>query len=203
MVDGRLEHLPLRAEPVAVVDQFRIAGHQLVLEVGDAPVEGNRLDGPVGLQQDGPPWSLVGPPGFHTHVPVLDDVGATDTVGPADPVQSGQYPGRGGPLPVESYYVTVGEVQIQVGSLVGGLLRAGSPPPHLGGRLCPGILQWAALVGDVEQVGVHRIGRTGTPFHLNRDVASGCVVQQTLPRPQVPFPPRSDDGDVGVQRVGA
>ena len=203
MVDGRLEHLPLRAEPVAVVDQFRIAGHQLVLEVGDAPVEGDRLDGPVGLQQDGPPWSLVGPPGFHTHVPVLDDVGATDTVGTADPVQSSQYPGRGGPLPVKGNHVTVGEVQVQVGGLVGGLLRAGSPPPHLGGRLRPGILQWAALVGDVEQVGVHRIGRTGTPFHLNRDVASGCVVQQTLPRPQVPFPPRSDDGDVGVQRVGA
>src|SRR3546814_19958523 len=44
MVDRGLEHLALRREPEAVVDQLRIARHKLVLQVGRAPVEGDAFD---------------------------------------------------------------------------------------------------------------------------------------------------------------
>src|SRR3569833_3092671 len=51
LVDQRLEHLAFRREPEAVVDQFGIARHQLVLEMAGAAVERERLDGTVRLQQ--------------------------------------------------------------------------------------------------------------------------------------------------------
>ena len=62
VVDGHLEHFPFGAEPEAVVNQLGVPGHQLVLEVGHAPVQGDRLHGPVGLKQDGPAGGLVGAP---------------------------------------------------------------------------------------------------------------------------------------------
>src|SRR6266568_4219768 len=43
-VDHALEHFPLRAPPVAVVDEARVARHQLVLQVRDLAVEADRFD---------------------------------------------------------------------------------------------------------------------------------------------------------------
>ena len=41
LVDGRLEHFPFRAPPIAVVDQIGVPRHELVLEVCGLPVQGN------------------------------------------------------------------------------------------------------------------------------------------------------------------
>src|SRR6185369_14997736 len=53
LVDQRLQHLALRREPEAIVDELRIARHQLVLEVAGAAVERDRFDGAMRLQQNG------------------------------------------------------------------------------------------------------------------------------------------------------
>jgi hypothetical protein len=53
VIDQRLQGEPLRAPPVAVVDQAGVARHQVVLEMGDFAVQGDRLDRPVRRQQDG------------------------------------------------------------------------------------------------------------------------------------------------------
>src|SRR3546814_14278960 len=44
MINRRLKHLALRREPEAVVDQFRIARHQFVLEVRRATIQRQLLD---------------------------------------------------------------------------------------------------------------------------------------------------------------
>ena len=43
------------------------------------------------------------------------------------------------------------------------------PAPHVRRRLGPGILQLAALVGDVQQVGVHRVRRAAALLALDGD----------------------------------
>src|ERR1051326_1034783 len=52
LVDRRLQHLALRREPEAVVDQLGIFRHQLVLEVPRAAVERDALDAAMRRPQD-------------------------------------------------------------------------------------------------------------------------------------------------------
>src|SRR5262245_53198916 len=59
LVDQRLQHLALRREPEAVVDQLGIARHDLVLEMHRAAVEGDALDPAMGVVQDGAARRLV------------------------------------------------------------------------------------------------------------------------------------------------
>src|SRR5690554_235926 len=65
LVDRRLQHLPLRREPEAVVDQLGIARHQLVFEVHGAPIKGELLDAAMGCQQDGAARRLVDAAALH------------------------------------------------------------------------------------------------------------------------------------------
>src|SRR3546814_4503777 len=53
MVDGSLEHLALRREPEAVIDEFGIARRQLVLQMRRAPVERQLFDPAMGEVIDG------------------------------------------------------------------------------------------------------------------------------------------------------
>jgi len=61
----------------------------------------------------------------------------------------------------------------------------------------------APFVGDVQQVGVHRV-RTAAclVLHLHRDAVGLGVGEQLLAREQVPFAPGRDHLDVGLQCVG-
>ena len=52
-VDGRLQHLTLRAEPEAVVDELGVFRDEAVLQVCRLAVERDRLDGAVRGEQDG------------------------------------------------------------------------------------------------------------------------------------------------------
>src|SRR6266581_4724417 len=58
-VDHALEHFPLRAPPVAVVDEARVARHQLVLQVRHLAVKAYRFDRAVRLQHDRAAGGLV------------------------------------------------------------------------------------------------------------------------------------------------
>ena len=86
VVNSRLEHFSFWAKPVTVVDQLRISRHEFILEVGDASIQRDRLDGPMCLKQDRSTGSFVSTSGLHTHVSVLDDVSTADSVDPAYPV---------------------------------------------------------------------------------------------------------------------
>ena len=75
--------------------------------------------------------------------------------------------------------------------------------PHALGGLDPRILQLVALEGDVHQVAVNRVGRLVATLALDGDAVIGRVGEESFPGVQIPFPPRCDDADVGIQRVSA
>jgi hypothetical protein len=61
----------------------------------------------------------------------------------------------------------------------------------------------AAFEADVQQVGVHRVGRAALlVLHFDRDAVRLCVGQQLLARQQVPLSPRRDDLHIRHQRIG-
>ena len=135
----------------------------------------------MSLQQDRSARGLVGSPRLHTHETVLDDVDSTDAVGSADSVQFCQHCGRGHRFPVHLHHVTPLVGEVEVGRLIRRHLRTDRPPPHLRRGLFPWILQRATLVGDVEQVGIHRKWRLDTSFHLYRNPVLFGVGEQALP----------------------
>src|SRR5690606_22354373 len=186
-VDHGLQHLPLRAPPVAVVDQAGVARHQLVLQVGHFAVQGDGLDGAVGLEHDGAAGGFVAAAGLHAHVAVLHDVQATDAVGAADLVEPGEHGGRAHLDAVDGDDVALAVGQLDVGRGVGGLLRGDGPAPHVFLVLGPGVFQHAALIGDVQQVGVHGVRRLGAGLgEVHRNVGLLGVGHQGFAGGQVP-----------------
>src|SRR5271165_2462877 len=74
LVDQRLQHPPLGTEPEAVVDQLRIARHELVLQMRRLAIERDALDATVGGEQDRPARRLVHPAGLHADEAVLHQI---------------------------------------------------------------------------------------------------------------------------------
>ncbi len=161
VVDQRLQRQTLRAPPVAVVDQAGVARHQVVLEVGDFTVQGDGLDGAVGTQQDGAARGFVAAARTSCR-------------------RSGSRPCRGGrcracrrcSLSLVSTCVGVMLVPLmattsplRVGpdrwySAVFGAASGDTVQRHIDSSgSAPGSSRHAAFVGDVQQVGVHRVGR--------------------------------------------
>src|SRR4030081_1389478 len=83
-IDRRLQHLALRREPEAVVDQLGIARHQLVLEVRRAAIERDLLDAAMGREQDRAARSLVHAPRLHADETVFDEIKTPDAIGAAE-----------------------------------------------------------------------------------------------------------------------
>src|SRR5208282_18847 len=88
-IDHRLQHDSLRRPPVAVVDQARVARHELVLQVRDLAIKADRLDGAMRLEHDRAAGRLVAAARFHADITVLDQVEAADAVTAADAVELG------------------------------------------------------------------------------------------------------------------
>src|SRR5205823_7215907 len=80
LVDRRLKHLALGREPEAVVDEARVARHQLILKVHRAAVERDALDPAVRREQDRTAGRLVDPARLHADEAVLDQVEAPDAI---------------------------------------------------------------------------------------------------------------------------
>ena len=122
---------------------------------------------------------------------------------PAKFVQARQQP-RGTQAPaIQRHRVAAGEFDFHYLRFVRRRLGRHGPAPDALVRLGPGILQVAALVGNVQQVGVHGIRRLVLLLEIDRYVVIPAIGQQLLPGVQVPLPPRSNHLDVGIQRIGA
>jgi hypothetical protein len=87
LVDQRLEHLALGAEPEAVIDELGVARHDLVLEMHGAAVERDALDAAVRRQQDRAAGRLVDAARLHADEAVLDQVQAADAIVVAQAVE--------------------------------------------------------------------------------------------------------------------
>ena len=171
--------------------------------MGHFAVQGDRLDGAVGLEHDGAAGGLVAATGLHADIAVLDDVEAADAVDPADAVQLGEHLGRGHVLAVDGDDVALAVGQLDVGRGVRRVFRGSGPLPHVFFVLGPGIFQHAAFVGDMQEVGVHRVRRLLLAVALDRDAVLLGIVHQLLAGQQVPLAPGRDHLDAGLQRVGA
>ena len=87
---------------------------------------------------------------------------------------------------------------------VGRLARRIGDAPHRFLGLEVRVLEDAALVGDVQQVGVHGVGRCAAAFlEVHGYAVLVGVLQQLFTRQQVPLAPGRYHADIGHQRIGA
>jgi hypothetical protein len=125
--------------------------------VGDFPVEADRLDGTVGAQHDRAARSFVAAARLHADIAVLDQIETADAVLATQFVELGQNLGRAHAGAVQGDDIAFLVGQFQILGLVGRGFRRHRPPPHRLFGLGIGVFQMAAFVGNVQQVGVHRI----------------------------------------------
>src|SRR3990167_8605287 len=202
-IDHLLQHQTLRAPPETVVDQAGVFRHQLVFEVSDFAVQGDRFNGAVAFEHDGAAGRLVAATGLHANKAVFNDIQTTDAVFAADAVQLSQDGGRAHGLAVDGDDVTGAVGQLDIGwGIRRGFWRLG-PAPHVFFVLGPGVFQHAAFIGDVQQVGIHGVRRLLLAVTLDRDGVLLGVVHQLLARQQVPLAPWGNHFYAGLERIGA
>ena len=84
---------------------------------------------------------------------------------------------------------------------MGAASRRDGAGEHVLVRLDPGILERLALVGDVQKVGVGRVGRLAALAARDRDLPVLGVLDQLVAAVEVPLAPGRDDLDVRIERV--
>src|SRR6266545_710084 len=202
-VDQGLQEFPLRAPPVAVVDEARVARHQLVLEVRDLAVKAQGFDRAVRLQHDGSSGGLVAAARLHPDVAVLDEVEPPDAMLAAELVQRCEHRRRAHLPAVHRDDIPLLVVELDVLGPAGRLLGRHRPAPHVFLGLAGRILEDATFVGDVQQVRVHGVGRAALLLPLDGDAVLLRVLEKLFPRGEVPLAPGSDHADVRRERVVA
>ena len=203
MVDQDLQRFALRAEPVAVINQTGIAGHEIVLQVGDLAIEGQTLNRAVGFQKDRSAWGLVTATALHPDVAVLDQIEPTNTVTTADSIEfSQQFMGRERHV-VEGDWIARLKGDFNMLSPCGGFFGRHSQAPHGLARRLRGIFENTPLVADVKKIGIHRIGCFSFALLVvNGDAVGVGIGQQSIPREQIPFAPWRNDSDARHQAIG-
>jgi hypothetical protein len=166
-----------------------------------AAVEGQALDPAVCRLQDRAARRLVDAARFHADKAVLDEIEPADPVPAADLVQPRQQRRRGQRLAIHRDRVAVLEGNLDILRRIGrGLGRDGAAVYELL-RLDPRVLEDLALGRDVQQVGVDRERRFAAFVFRDRDLVFLGIVEKPGARIEIPFAPRSDDLDVGIERV--
>jgi hypothetical protein len=106
-------------------------------------------------------------------------------------------------LAVDGDHVALGEFQVEILGLVRRLFRRHGPAPHRLFGLGRRIFQVTAFVGDMQQVGIHRIRRAALlVLHVDFDAVLLGIGHQLFAGHQIPLAPRGDDLDARLQRVG-
>ena len=203
-IDQALQELSLGAEPVTVVDQPGVAWHQIVLQRQDFTVQCDGLDGAVGAEQDGPAWGFVAASTLHAHVTVLNLVQATNAMLATDRIELCEHLGWTHCDSIDGDHIAFDELKFNDLGLVGGFFWAAGEAPHalLGRKI--GVLQNAAFIADVQQIGIHGVGRTTfSLLEVHGNAVFVGIGQELFTRQQVPLAPRSDHFDIWHQGVGA
>jgi hypothetical protein len=130
---------------------------------------------------------------------VLDHVDAPDPVRAGELVEAVQQARRRERRAVDRRGAAVLEADQDLGRRVGRLLGRPREQEHaLVGR-APRVLEDSALVRDVHQVAVHRVGLRERRGH--RDAVLLRVGDAVGPRHEVPLAPRRDDRELGCERA--
>src|SRR5690606_21665678 len=162
LVNEGLQGLALGGEPEAVVNELGVFRDERVAQVLDLAVEGEGFELLVRLHEDGAARGLIDAAALHADEAVFNDVNAADAVLAAELVEGLEDLAGGELLAVDGHAVALDEVELDILGLVRRVLGGDGKLEHglvvLGGRVEPGILEDAGLVGDVEKVAVHRVG---------------------------------------------
>ena len=171
--------------------------------MGDFAVQCDGLDGSVCLEHDGAAGGFVAAARLHADVAVLHQVETADAVLAAEFIQFGQDLCGRKFRAIERHDIAVGEFEIKVFGLVRCIFRRYRPAPHALFGFGGGVFQMAAFVGNVQQVGVHGVGRTALlVLHVDRNAVLLGIGHQFFARQQIPFAPRRDDFDAGLECIG-
>ncbi|CTQ74892.1 hypothetical protein LAX5112_04027 [Roseibium alexandrii] len=154
-VDQGLQHVALRREPEAVVNQLGVARHQLVFEVACAAIERNRFHGPVRLQQDRTARGLIDAAALHADKPVFDHVQAANAVVAAIVVELCEQCGRGHFFAVQRNRVTFFEADLDFCDNVRGFSRVNGALEYIVRRFLVRVFQNLSFGRRVQHVGVH------------------------------------------------
>ena len=163
------------------------------------PVERQRLDRFVRVVEQCAAGRLVAAPRFHADEAVLHDVDTPDAVLARDLIRAPQEGDGGEGFAVNGDGVARLEVYVQSLRRVWRVFRVGGALPHPARRLRPGVLEDAALVRGVEEVGVRRVRFLFGDG--NRDAVLLRVRDTVFAPLQIPLAPGGDNFDIGVEGV--
>ena len=140
--------------------------------------------------------------GFHAHIAVFNYIQSAHAIGAGHFIEVLNYCGRRHLDTVDSDNIALFVTDIEVGSFIRGFFRRYGPAPHFIFSFRPGIFQVAALVGDMQQVGVHGERRFLAALHLYRNTVLFTVVHQLVTGVEVPLTPGGNYLDTRLKGIG-
>ncbi len=162
-------------------------------------IQRDGFDGPVRLEHNGAARGFVTTARLHAHVAVFDDVRPANAVGAPQGVEPLQHSSGRETLVIDGHDVTLAKGQLDVLRFVRRRFWRHAPAPHVFLGFSPGLFQHAPLIGDMQQIGVHRIGRF---FLLAGEIDGyrmlGTIGHQGIPRSQIPLSPGRNHLDTGL-----
>ena len=201
MIDGRLQHLALRAEPEAVIKQFGIFRHQLILQMRRAAIERDLFDAAMRDVQDGATRRFVHAARFHADEPVFQQIEPTNAMALAQLVQLPQQLRRAQPFAIDRHRIAALEIDGDIFRRIRRIFRVIGAAVDIIRHFFPRIFQHLALGRGVQQVGIGRERALAALVLRHRDLVLFGKGDQRFTAGQIPFPPRRDDADIGRQRI--
>ena len=151
--------------------------------------------------QDRAARRLVHTARFHADETVLHQIEAADTVGAAQFVQRGEQRSGRQRLAVNRNRIAAFETDLHHRRLVGRILRIDGALIDDAFRLHRRIFQNLSFRRGVQKVRIHRERRVAALVLCDRYLMRFGEFDQLCAAGQIPFAPRCDDLDVGLQRV--
>ena len=157
----------------------------------------------MSAEQNGAPRGFIAAAAFHAHVAVLHFVQASNAVLATNGVELSEDLGRTHLHPVDGHHIAVDKGEFNDLGLVGGLLWAAGEAPHALFGCEIGVFQNPTLITDVQQIGIHGVGRPAFSFlEIHGDAVLVGISEELFAREQVPLSPWGDHFDIGHQGIG-
>src|SRR3569833_422222 len=199
VVDRPLQHLALGREPEAVVDERRVAWHQILAQAQDLAIERDRFDRRARRVEHAAAGRLVDAARLHANVAVLDEVDPAYAVLAGDLVTLLSKLNQIELVAIDRDGVALDVLDLDHPRLVRRLARIARALEHLRIGFLPRILEDAALVARVEQVAIDGVRLVGC--RLDRDRVRLRIFDQLLAALELPLAPRRDDLDPGTEVI--
>ncbi len=164
-------------------------------------IQRDALNRPMSGQQDRAARSLIHPARLHPDEAVFHQIQPPDTIGFAQSVQLRQDRGRRQRFAIDRHRIAAGEIHTDHGRRIRCVFW---PDGALIDRLIRfnrRVFQDFALGRRVQQVGIDRERRLAALVLRDGDLVLFGEFQQPRAAGQLPFAPRGDDFDVGLQRI--